>query len=271
MKEVNAEVFTRMMREGIQPQGPFKNLRVAHTYMSKATGGTREQSVVCGNLSSPQGWVAVTTRSGLRQAHVIVEGQTVNNTWAFVIWLLQEQGNWRVQYFQFVTSAIVGKSAQDLWGMARTEQQRQHDFNAFVLYAAALQMAWRGPHLQLGILPELQKEMGKLRVPAELRGQPPFTWKFGESSFKVSNVGPIGIGGNIYLLITQEVGPWKEDKEAGRANVHLIAAFRKAYPEYSDVFAGLIVEARERGGARGYRTVEENPIEHRENGMVEPK
>ena len=47
--------------------------------------------------------------------------------------------------------------------------------------------------------------------------------------------------------------------EAVRENQELIAAFKKAYPEYLDVFAGLVVAAREAGGTRGYRTVDVKP------------
>lgn len=255
-RNVNVEDFTAMVQRGIQPMGPYKNLRVAHTYLAKVTGGTEEQRVVCGDVSSPEGWVVVTVKPGPRQAHVIVEGETLNNTWAFVIWLLQEQGIWHVQYFQIAVGTMVGKSAQDLWTMARMEQQRHHDFNACVLYAAALQLAGRGPNLQLGIQPEIQKEMTRLQVPRDFQGQPPFTWHFGKSSFKILTVGPVGIGGNIYLSIEQEIAHWTDDKDADRENRELTAAFKKAYPEYLDVFAGLVVAAHEAGGTRGYRTVD---------------
>ena len=258
-QNVSLENFTAMIQQGIQPMGPYTDLHVAHTYLAKVTGGTQEQRVVCGNVSSPEGWVAVAAKPGPDQAHVIVESQTRNNTWAFVIWLLQEQGNWHVQYFQATIVAMVGKSAQDLLAMARTQLQRHHNFNACALYAAALQLSGRGPNLQLGIQPEIQKEMAQLEVPREIEGQPPFTWHFGKSSFKVLTVGPLGIGGNIYLNIEQEIAHWTDDKDADRENRELIATFKKSYPEYSDVFAGLVVAAREAGGPRGYRTIDVKP------------
>jgi hypothetical protein len=208
-------------------------------------------------LSSPKGWVAVTARPGVEQAHVVVEAQTLNNGWAFSIWLIRESEEWRVQYFQVGTISIAGKSAEDLWTLARSEKQRQHDFNAFVLYATALQLAWRGPNLQLGILQDLRGEMASLRVPNRLQGQPPFLWRFDEESFEVSNVGPIGIGGKVYLIITHHPEVWPDDKAVDQRNRELMAAFKQAYPEYADVFAGLIVEAREKAGMRSYRTVDD--------------
>jgi hypothetical protein len=255
-QNLSAEDFTAMVQRGIYPWRPFKDLHVAHTYLPKVSGGAEEQRVVCGDLSSPNTWVAVTAKPGRQQAHVVVEGQAVNNTWAFVIWLLQNQGNWHVQFFQAVPVAMVGKSSQDFLAMARVEQQRHHDFNACVLYATALQLAERGPNLQLGIRPEIQKDMTQLEVPRDIQGQPPFTWKFGNSSFKILVVGPLGIGGNIYLNIEQEIAQWTDDNDADRKNRNLIAGFKEAYPEYSDVFAGLVVAAREQAGPHGYRTVD---------------
>jgi hypothetical protein len=142
--------------------------------------------------------------------------------------------------------------------MAEAEREKRHDFNAFILYTAALQLADRGPFLQLGIRPEIEKEIGEARRPDSLRGQPPFSWDFGPLTFKVLNVGPVGVGGKIYLLINHEIEPWAEDKEADKKNRELIVAFGRTYPEYKDFFAGLVVRAHEHGGTRGFGTVDEN-------------
>jgi hypothetical protein len=257
-ESVPLEQFVSGFQNTIKPMGPFKNLRVAHTYVPQVTGGTQEQRVVCGNLSSPEGWVAVNAKPGPAEAYAIVEGDTVNNTHAFVIWLLPEQSGWRVQYVHFATTTMVGKSAVDLQKIAATENAKQHTLNALILYVAALQLADRGPFFQLGIRPEIEKAIGNVPRPSILQGQAPFVWTFDKSTFKVLNVGPIGIGGKIYLLVSQEVEPWAEDKQADHENRDLINAFAKAYPEYKEAFAGIVVRAHERGGTRGFGTVEEN-------------
>ena len=223
-----------------------------------AKGGNQGQRVVCGNVSRPEGWVAVNIKPGPVQAHVIVEGQTVNNSSLFVLWLFQEHGNWHVQYVQFATATMVGKSAEDLQRLAEVEQKQQHNLNAYILYAGALQLADRGPYFQLGIRPEIQKGIGELKVPRDLQGQPPYTWQFGESAFKVLNVGAIGVGGKIYLMVDHEIESWSENKIAEKKNRDLIAVFAKTHPEYKSAFAGLIVRAHERGGNRGFGTVDEN-------------
>jgi hypothetical protein len=253
---VPSEQFVAGFQNQIKPMGPFKNVRVAHSYIAKLTGGTHEQRVLCGNISS--GWVAVNARPGPAEAHVIVETQTVNNTVVFVVWLIVEQGSWRVQYVHFATAEMVGKSAGDLQKTAQAENHAGHDFNAFILYAAALQLTDRGPFFQLGIRPEIESALGSLKRPGLLDGQPPFSWKFGTSTFRVLNVGPIGVGGKIYLVVDQEVESWVDDKEVDKKNRELITAFGGAYPEYRDAFAGLVVRAHERGGSRGFGTVDDN-------------
>jgi hypothetical protein len=257
-QNVPSDRFVAMFQNAIKPMGPFKDLRVAHTYIAKVTGASQEQRVVCGNLSKPSGWVAVNAKPGPAEAHIIVEGQTVNNTVVFAVWLIPEKGNWQVQYVHFAVAGMVGKSAEDLQRMAETEHQKQHDFNAFILYATALQFADRGPFFQLGIRPEIEKGIADVKRPDILQGQPPFNWEFGKSTFKVLNVGAIGVSAKIYLKIEHEIEPWAEDKEAERRNRDLIAAFGSKYSEYKDAFAGLVVRANERGGTRGFGTVDEN-------------
>jgi hypothetical protein len=182
--------------------------------------------------------VAVNAKPGPAEAYAIVEGDTVNNTNAFVIWLLPEQSNWRVQYVHFATITMVGKSADDLQKIAATENAKQHTFNAFILYAAAVQLADRGPFFQLGIRPDIEKAIGNVQRPHILQGQAPFVWKFDESTFKVLNVGPIGIGGKIYLLVSHEIEPWAEDKQADRKNRDLITALPKPTPNTERLLPG---------------------------------
>jgi hypothetical protein len=87
-ESVPLERFVSGFQNSIKPMGPFKNLRVAHLYLPRVTGGAQEERVVCGNISSPEGWVAVNAKPGPVEAYAIVEGDTVNNTNAFVVWLL---------------------------------------------------------------------------------------------------------------------------------------------------------------------------------------
>jgi hypothetical protein len=103
----------------------------------------------------------------------------------------------------------------------------------------------------LGIRPEIQQQLSASQVSRELQGAPPFTWQFGQASFKVLNVGALGVNKKIYLKIDQELESWAADKDADEKNHELISAFAQAYPEYKDAFSGLVVRAHEGGGPRG--------------------
>ena len=250
--------FVDSFQNGIKPMGPFRDLRTVHTYMAKVTGGSQPQRVICGNLSSSSTWVSVNVKPGPAEGYAVVEGQTVNNSAAFILWLIMQDDKWHVQYVQYAVTSMVGKSSEDLEKMAVAENEKHHNFNAFLLYATALQLSDRGPFFQLGIRQDIEDASQAAQRPAILQGQPPFGWNFEKSTFKVLNVGLIGVGGQVYLKIDHEIEQWKADREADRKNRELIARFGKAYPEYRDAFAGLVVTAHERGGNRGYGTVDTN-------------
>jgi hypothetical protein len=95
--------------------------------------------------------------------------------------------------------------------------------------------------------------MSKLQVPRELQKRTPFTWQFGSSVFRITNVTVVGIDGKLYLDITQEIPSWSDDGEADLQNRKLMTEFKQAFPEYKDAFA-LTVAARESGGAKSFRT-----------------
>jgi hypothetical protein len=49
---------------------------------------------------------------------------------------------------------------------------------------------------------------------------------------------------------------WPAEPDAERWNLELMAVFANRFPEYSAVFAGSVVDARERDGNRFYRSVD---------------
>lgn len=264
-KETSLEQFVNHMKQAVQPFGPFEPLSVSHTYLLEVTGETEGERVACGTFSRPENWVAVSVKPSTEQAWILIEGKARNNAWTFVAWLLPVAKQWRVVSFYAGVSTFGDKSASEIWSLAHAEAERGHSMNAALLYASALQLTWRGPGFQLGITPNIQDEMQKLQVPAALQGQPPFNWEFGHDSFRVLRVGPIAVAGKIYLLIAHELPRWKDYNEVDQKNRELIKDFAGRFPEFSDVFAGLIAEAHESDGSQGYRTVEEV-----RNGSLQP-
>jgi hypothetical protein len=242
----------------LRPYDP-KNVTVEHTYVITLKGNSPGRVVCSSDLSQPNGWESLAVKSVSQQAHVSLSADTRNNKLAFVAWLVSEQNAWRVQSFWVNVSALADKGSIQLWELARAQQTRGHTFNAALLYAAARQTANRGPNFQLGIAQSIADDMSKLTVPTEIQGQPPFVWGSGENTYKVTNVGPIAVGGKIYVTIAHEVPPSRSDKQMDAVNRELIGHFKHRFPEYSDVFAGIVARAIERGSTRGYGTVDESP------------
>lgn len=263
MSQTGKAATTRQQMDGmvasrIRPLGAT-NVTVQHTYLIGLKGKSPGR-VVCGDdFTKPDGWESLAAESVPEQAHILLSADTRNNKIAFVVWLVPEQNKWKVQSFWANVSTLADKDSSQLWKMARAQQAREHNFNAALLYSAAAQTAGRGADFQLGITQSISNEMAKLAVPSEIKGQPPFFWKSGESTYKVMNVGPIAVGGKIYIMIVHEVSPWQNEAEVDGWNKELLAYFKRRFPEYSDVFAGLVGRAVERGSHRGYGTVEELP------------
>jgi hypothetical protein len=234
-----------------------KNVTLQHTYLIELKGKSPGRVVCATDLSKPEGWESLAAADVPEQAHVLLSADTRNNKLAFVVWLVPQQSEWKVQSFRMNVSTLAEKDSVQLLELARTQQARQHSFNAALLYAAAAQTADRGPNFQLGITQSISDETSKLTAPAEIQGQPPFFWKNGETTYKVASVGPIAVGGKIYVIIVHEVSPWQSNEQVDGWNRELLSYFKRRFPEYSDFFAGLVARATERGSNRGYGTVEE--------------
>jgi len=246
----------------IQASKP-KNVTVQHTYIINIAGKSPGR-IVCGtDLSKPSGWESVLAADIPEQAYVLLSADGINNQLAFTVWLVPEKGAWKVQSFSTNVATLADEDSEQLWERARAQKSKGHDFNAALLYAAAAQTTNRGPNLQLGLADSITKETSQLSLPAEIQGQPPFEWKSPDMTFKVLQVGPIAVGGKVYVMIQAESAPWSSDSQVDAWNKKLIAYFKHRFPEYSDVFAGIVVRTNERGTNRGYGTVEEVNSAHK--------
>ncbi|HYM01863.1 MAG TPA: hypothetical protein VET85_02890 [Stellaceae bacterium] len=261
-ERISAEDFSRAVVQLIHGFRPLTELHVAHSYReSQARLGSGRVNVPCtalahGSLSAPDGRVMIAASPAPLQAHVIIEGKAKNNRWAFVLWLFPDQPNWRIGGFYMTPITILDRTATDLWNLAREQKRRGHSLNSYLLYVSAAQLAFRGPNLQLGIQPEIVKEVSAGKTPPELEGKPPYDWKFGEATYHVLSVGPTGTAGVFDLEITYEVAQAETDEELERRNRALITAFAKAHSDYAEVFDGLVVRAKTSDGT-GFTTIEQ--------------
>ena len=232
--------------------------RIQNTYLLTPRGKSPGRLICSSNLSKPEYTASMVAADLPEQAYVIASTRGINNDITLTLWLVPEQNQWRVQGVWSNASTMVDKDSVQLRELARNEASRGHAFNAALLLTAAGQLAARGPDFESGILQAISTDLSELVVPADVKGQPPFLWKDANRTWKVINVGPIAIGGKIYVMIVHEVERWQTDSQVDGWNRELLADFKKRFPEYSAVFAGLVARARESGTNRGYGTVEES-------------
>jgi len=259
-KTMTKETFSTIVRHMMPAADTvFQNIHIAHIYLdSEINIGTPTfapcTEIAHGTISK---LVFIETKLS-KQAYVIVEANTKNNKMAFLLLLIPEDKKWSIGYFQLFPTDMVGYSPEDLWALGQKEKNKNHNFNAYILSVTALQLTNRGPHFRLGIQSKYVERIKTLEAPKELQGNPPFTLKSKNKSFKILSLGPIGINKKIYLIIRQEIQQWVDDKEADNQNHELILVFLKEFPEYKDIFSGLVIEAVEPNGPKGYRTIYEN-------------
>lgn len=253
LKTTAIEVFQKIQLRSLAP---------LHTYFVKLKGQSPGR-IVCGNnLGKPDGWESLEAANVPEQAYALISAKTVNNLMVVSVWLVPEKGAWKVQSFWMNAASMADLDSMKLRQLAQAQQAKGHNFNAAALYITAAQLANRGPSVQLGITQLITDDLAKLAVPSAIQGPAPFYWKDGEQTYKILNVGPIAVGGKIYMMIVQEVAPWQSDGQVDGWNKELLRYFKNRFPEYSDSFAGLVARAHERGGHRGFGTVEETPATH---------
>jgi hypothetical protein len=242
-----------MISQQMKPQ----NISLQHTYFIKLMGKSPGRAVCARDLTKPDGWESLQTADVSEQAHVLISGDTINNHLAFTVWLVREQNSWAIQSFSVNVATLADKDAMKLWQFAQEQHKLGHNFNASLYYAAATQVADRGPYFQMGIVQTISEDASTLTLPTEIKGPPPFLWKSTEKTYKVLQVGPMAIGGKIYLLLHHEVSPWQSNEQVDAWNRDFIRYIKQRFPEYSDAFAGIVIRALERGTTRGFGTVDE--------------
>lgn len=235
---------------------PYTDLRVAHTYLIRVTGGRDPLSpMICGKTLKDPDAVFLTARAIPRQTYVEVVGHTKNNDWSSFVWLAPNGSSWQALAFSFNASATSGRSARDLRDLAIEQEGRGHDLNAAVLARAAEGLSARGPNATPVWRHDLDEQLSSFRIPPELSGPPPFTWKLAGETWRVGSVNLLGVGGDLNLQIDRLTDAWPGDNAIDAENHRLLDALVQAHPELKDSFAAILVRAIKPDGSGGWGTV----------------
>jgi hypothetical protein len=254
-RSVTREEFAAKIGPLVWPLQPFADLQVTHRYRLVTSGGGGFLKVPCQERVDKTPQVTVSAAANTIQAYAVLDAKLKQDGWTGVAWLVFEDGAWRIQHFQINLSSLAGRTPDALLALARAQQRGGHDLNAYILYAASFELAYRGPNFTLPLRHEIDAARKTLPVPPEFAGAPPFTWRWGDAAFTVRKAGPVGVGGKLDLAISQLVPDGINERGADERNRALAAAFAKAHPDYRDIFAGLVVDAQEAEGGRAFRTI----------------
>ena len=250
---VTAAQFASVTQSAVKSAGPFSKLEVVKTYLVELKGSA--PTAICGELSSPERWIAVRTAPIARQVYVTLDAAAPNNGWTITVWMEPEDATWRVRSFALNISTIAGRSAHDIWSLASAQARAGHSFNAALLYGAARGLAARGPNFQLGIQPQILKDMAAAARPPELKGAPPFILSLGGRTYRVSEFTTLGIADKLRLIVKLRPETWTNDAKADLENRAFLDAFLAARPELREVYASVVAQAYKPDGTGGFGTV----------------
>ena len=130
----------------------------------------------------------------IRKCTCFIGAVTPAHEWALTAWLVPAGDTWQVASFYVTISGIAGHDAARLQQLAVAQAGQGHAFNAYMLMSAASATAYRGPDFQPILKPRIDAALAALKVPAELSGNPPRTWKFGANAYSVEQVTIVGAG-----------------------------------------------------------------------------
>jgi len=233
------------------------SLAVEHVYFVRLKGPAPDVVFCEGDAGS--GRTAVRPANLPEQAFVAATASAPNDRVAVSLWLVPENGEWKVRMFSIDPATVGRKDAGQIFEWAKAQESAGHAFNAWVLYAAAGRLASRGPFLLTESAHAISEAVAGKKPPSGLDVRPPWEWKDDGTTFKVLGIQYLGGAGKINLAIDHEVPAGTGDEAMDRANKALIAYFKRRYPEYSDVFAGLLVRAHAQGTGKGFATFDETP------------
>jgi hypothetical protein len=246
------------LTSAIKASGPFQNAHVAHSYFIELTGGGDKLPLTdCYKTSDGPERVTVPIRSLPRQFHVEVVAHTINNDWTMFIWLIPEGDSLKALAFTFNTSAISGRTSEDLLRLAREQNAKGHTYNAAFLLQAAEGISSRGPNAMPFWKTGLDNEAKSFVPPKEFTGKPPYQWHIGDQVFELQSGGLIGVGGNLNLVFDRKLMSWSDNAAADADNKAFVNAVVKAYPEFSESFRAIIAKAEKPDGTGGFTTVYE--------------
>lgn len=237
---------------------PYQSVHVAHTYQIDLKGGRDPlPKMNCGRSLKDPDAVELSMAAIPQQFHVEVAAHTINNDWSIFVWLIPDGGALRALSVHFDAAAISGRTSPDLRKLALEQVARGHSVNAALLYRAAEGVAGRGPNAVPIWKHDLDREVSGLQMPLELSGGFAGTWRLANRIFSANDIGVLGVGGDLNLMIVRHTDRWPDDASVDTDNRSFVTTILKDHAELADTFRAIIVRAMKPDGSGGFGTVYE--------------
>lgn len=227
---------------------------VVHTYMTSILPPPRDGTVIPCDASKDSALLRMGEQS--EQAHVILSYPVTSGRRSYDVWMISENGDWRVAGFHSGLIEISGHSGEDFWTLAKQQRARGHTFNATLLYKAAAVTLDRGPYIQPAVWGKFKADYEQFSPAPELKGSGPYLWTLKGENFPIRSVSFLGMEGNkMVLIISQPSTIWAGDADADLRNHRLIDAFIAAHPDWEESIDAIVARAIGPDPSSSYGTV----------------
>jgi hypothetical protein len=227
-------------------------LSVERAFQVERTAG-KTGRVYCGNNVD---WVAVNAQPDVTQVHVLSSAKSAAHDWALAVWLIKNGPRFEVESFHAGISGIAGRPSGALAELAEAQNRKGHLFNAYLLMSAASATAYRGADMQIALKPAVDAQLAKMRVPEELKGNPPRRWRMGGHDYQIEQVTIVGSETKLGLVIQYRDATWDaSDHEGEKRNRALIHDFVTSHASYAEAFGFVVARLLRPNEEEGWGTV----------------
>ena len=229
---------------------------VRASYLLEAPAATPARAeFMCGVWATP-GWATfgINNLPPGRFGLVIQDVTASKGKYALTVVLKQEGGAWKLAGYYSKPEEVGGHDGQWFLSKAREYKAKNANRAAWFYYLTAWDLNAPVDFMDTRALDKISDEMQSVR-PADLpSADHPLTLAAGGRSYQVIYMSALPVGADLNLLVKYRVSDVSDTQRAFDDNMAVIRAIVARYPEFREVFAGVVARATEPSG-RDYGTL----------------